>query len=60
MSEPQEVVEARMAQVKHKIMVMSGKGGVGKTTVAESRFLTRYEGFRCGIDGCGYMDRMYR
>ncbi|MDI6810437.1 MAG: hypothetical protein QMD80_01945 [archaeon] len=26
--EPQEAVEARMAKVKHKIMVMSGKGGV--------------------------------
>ncbi len=30
----QEAVEASMAKVKHKIMVMSGKGGVGKTTVA--------------------------
>ncbi len=29
-----EAVEARMAKVKHRIMVMSGKGGVGKTTVA--------------------------
>jgi ATP-binding protein involved in chromosome partitioning len=29
-----DAVEARMAKVKHKIMVMSGKGGVGKTTVA--------------------------
>lgn len=34
MEEPLEVVEARMAKVKHRIMVMSGKGGVGKTTVA--------------------------
>jgi ATP-binding protein involved in chromosome partitioning len=32
--EPQEAVEARMAKVKHRVMVMSGKGGVGKTTVA--------------------------
>ncbi len=24
----------RMAQVKHKIIVLSGKGGVGKSTVA--------------------------
>ncbi len=32
--EEQDAVEARMAKVKHKIMVMSGKGGVGKTTVA--------------------------
>ena len=29
-----ETVESRMAKVKYKIMVMSGKGGVGKTTVA--------------------------
>lgn len=34
MSEQHEAVEAGMAKVKHKIMVMSGKGGVGKTTVA--------------------------
>lgn len=29
-----EAVEPGMNEVKHKIMVMSGKGGVGKTTVA--------------------------
>jgi len=29
-----EAVDASMAKVKHKIMVMSGKGGVGKTTIA--------------------------
>ena len=29
-----EAVDASMEKVKHKIMVMSGKGGVGKTTVA--------------------------
>ncbi len=34
MREQHEAVEAGMAKVKHKIMVMSGKGGVGKTTVA--------------------------
>ncbi|MGB2726880.1 MAG: Mrp/NBP35 family ATP-binding protein [Halobacteriota archaeon] len=32
--EEEEAVETRMAKVKYKIMVMSGKGGVGKTTVA--------------------------
>jgi len=32
--EEEETVETRMAKVKHRIMVMSGKGGVGKTTVA--------------------------
>ncbi len=34
MMEEEEAVKARMGKVKHKIMVMSGKGGVGKTTVA--------------------------
>jgi ATP-binding protein involved in chromosome partitioning len=34
MMEQEEAVKARMEKVKHKIMVMSGKGGVGKTTVA--------------------------
>lgn len=29
-----EQVRARMAQVKHKILVLSGKGGVGKSTVS--------------------------
>jgi ATP-binding protein involved in chromosome partitioning len=27
-------VRRRMAQIKHKILVLSGKGGVGKSTVA--------------------------
>jgi Mrp family chromosome partitioning ATPase len=30
----QKKVQKRMTKVKHKIMVMSGKGGVGKSTVA--------------------------
>ena len=30
----QQDIEARMDRVKHKIMVLSGKGGVGKSTVA--------------------------
>jgi len=34
MDEEGEAVDASMGKVKHKIMVMSGKGGVGKTTVA--------------------------
>jgi len=34
MREEEEAVKARMETVKHKIMVMSGKGGVGKTTIA--------------------------
>ena len=34
MKEEEEAVKARMGKVKHKIMVMSGKGGVRRTTVA--------------------------
>ncbi|MDF7822904.1 Mrp/NBP35 family ATP-binding protein [Pontiellaceae bacterium B12227] len=33
-AEDQRKINARMAQVKHKICVLSGKGGVGKSTVA--------------------------
>ena len=31
--ELQELLKMRLSKIKHKIMVMSGKGGVGKTTV---------------------------
>ena len=34
MKEEAEAVDTSMRKVKHKVMVMSGKGGVGKTTVA--------------------------
>jgi Mrp family chromosome partitioning ATPase len=30
----QKQINARMSQIKHKILVLSGKGGVGKSTVA--------------------------
>lgn len=33
-AEDQRKIDARMEQVKHKIFVLSGKGGVGKSTVA--------------------------
>lgn len=33
-AEDQEKINARMARIKHKICVLSGKGGVGKSTVA--------------------------
>jgi Mrp family chromosome partitioning ATPase len=36
----QKAVDDRLANIKHKIMVISGKGGVGKTTVAVNLALT--------------------
>jgi len=33
MLEQQEILRYRMKQIKHKIAVISGKGGVGKSTV---------------------------
>ena len=31
--EQQQILKERMSKIKHKIAVMSGKGGVGKSTV---------------------------
>ncbi|MEA1999290.1 MAG: P-loop NTPase [Euryarchaeota archaeon] len=43
-------LKERMERVKHKIMVMSGKGGVGKTTVAVNLALTlTARGYEVGI-----------
>jgi Mrp family chromosome partitioning ATPase len=43
-------LKERMERVKHKIMVMSGKGGVGKTTVAVNLALTlAARGYEVGI-----------
>jgi len=39
----------RMAKVKHKIVVMSGKGGVGKTSVAVNLAVSLAEGATVGI-----------
>lgn len=50
MSEQHEAVEASMAKVKYKIMVMSGKGGVGKTTVAANlAFALGMRGLNVGL-----------
>jgi len=45
-----QAVAERMCQIKHKILVMSGKGGVGKSTVAANlaRTLSR-QGKRVGL-----------
>jgi Mrp family chromosome partitioning ATPase len=32
-SEAQQLLKDRMAMIKHKIAIISGKGGVGKSTV---------------------------
>nr|QNO47904.1 iron-sulfur cluster carrier protein [Methanosarcinales archaeon ANME-2c ERB4] len=46
----QKRLHERMGRVKHKIMVMSGKGGVGKTTVAVNLALTlAAKGYEVGI-----------
>ena len=34
MKSTKEMISEKMANIKHKIMVMSGKGGVGKSTVS--------------------------
>ena len=52
-----ERIRVRMASVKHKILVLSGKGGVGKSTVStQLAFGLADRGFQVGlldIDICG-------
>lgn len=52
-----EQVNDRMALIKNKILVLSGKGGVGKSTVsAQLAFSLSLKGFQVGlldIDICG-------
>lgn len=54
-----ELVRTRLSEVKHKLMVLSGKGGVGKSTVTallSRAFAHRYEDKNFGvldIDICG-------
>jgi ATP-binding protein involved in chromosome partitioning len=44
------MVEERMARIKHKIVVLSGKGGVGKSTVAVNLATSlALEGHRVGL-----------
>jgi len=46
----QERIEATMAQVKHKFMVLSGKGGVGKSSVTANLAATLADqGFAVGV-----------
>ena len=49
-SKQDKVIEEYLAQIKRKILVMSGKGGVGKSTVAAvTAFLLSNEGNRVGL-----------
>ena len=46
----QKLLDERMSSVKYKFMVMSGKGGVGKSTVATNVALTlASEGYKVGL-----------
>ena len=50
MEERQKKIENNMAKIKHKIVVISGKGGVGKTTVAVNLAISLASvGLRVGI-----------
>ena len=50
-------IRAKMSQISHKILVLSGKGGVGKSTVSSQiALLLSYQGFNVGLldlDICG-------
>ena len=49
-NEMNEKVRQRMGEIRHKIVVMSGKGGVGKSTAAVNLAMAfRWKGFETGI-----------
>ncbi len=48
--EEQEIIREKMLRIKHKILVLSGKGGVGKSTVAANMAVSlALEGKKVGL-----------
>ncbi|MGC8490441.1 MAG: P-loop NTPase [Syntrophobacteraceae bacterium] len=47
----EELVSCKLSRIKHKVLVMSGKGGVGKSSVASyvALGLSRRNGYRVGL-----------
>ncbi|MGE3063034.1 MAG: Mrp/NBP35 family ATP-binding protein [bacterium] len=46
----QEIMKENFRKIKHKILVLSGKGGVGKSTVSvNTAYSLKMKGFRVGI-----------
>ena len=50
------MIQEKLKNIKHKILVLSGKGGVGKSTVATQLALKLSEKYEVGlldVDICG-------
>ncbi len=48
--EQQKALEKVLSKIRHKVMVMSGKGGVGKSTIATAvALMLRKKGFKTGL-----------
>ena len=49
----QERLKSKLSHIKHRIMVMSGKGGVGKSTVSTNLAVASISGWtQCWASGC--------